>query len=293
MRQIWHDIAHAIAKATSQPFVSIDSQPIGGGCINETYIVQMDNQRWFVKLNSVDKLDMFEAEMEGLLILNSAHALRVPEPLICGSTDTHSYLIMEAITAGNSANTMRLAGEQLAALHQTLQPRFGHQRDNFIGSTQQINSLEPDWLTFWREHRLGYQLTLARKNGLSALSIALGDQLIEALPHLLHHSPSASLLHGDLWGGNMMTDQYGMPVIYDPAIYYGDRETDIAMTHLFGGFTADFYQAYQANYALTEGHEVRRTLYNLYHILNHFNLFGGGYDQQAHNMMQRLLSEVR
>ena len=293
MRQLWHDIAHAIAKATSQPFVSIDSQPIGGGCINETHIVQMDGQHWFVKLNSIDKLDMFEAEMEDLSILNSAHALRVPEPLICGSTETRSYLIMEAITAGNSANAMRVAGEQLAALHHSTQPRFGHQRDNYIGATEQINSVESDWLTFWREHRLGYQLKLAHKKGLSDTSMALGEQLIDALPHFLDHSPKASLLHGDLWGGNIMTDQHGLPVIYDPAIYYGDRETDLAMTYLFGGFTADFYQAYQANYALTDGHEVRRTLYNLYHILNHFNLFGGSYDQQAHRMMRSLLSEVR
>jgi protein-ribulosamine 3-kinase len=293
MRQIWHDIAHAIAKATHQSIVSIETSPIGGGCINETYIVHMDGQHWFVKLNSVDKLDMFEAEMEGLSILSSTHAMRAPEPLTCGSTETHSYLIMEAITAGSSANVMRLAGERLAALHHSTQPRFGHQRDNYIGSTEQINTVEADWLTFWREHRLGYQLTLAQENGIGGATMALADQLIEALPHFLNHSPKASLLHGDLWGGNMMTDQHGMPVIFDPAIYYGDPETDLAMTHLFGGFNADFYHAYQANYCLSEGHEVRRTLYNLYHILNHFNLFGGSYGQQADSMMQRLLSEVR
>ena len=293
MRQIWHDIAHAIAAAKNQAYVSIDSRPVGGGCINETHIVHMDGQHWFVKLNSVDKLDMFEAEMEGLSVLNSAHAMRVPEPLTCGSTETYSYLIKEAITAGSSAKAMRLAGEQLAALHHSTQPRFGHQRDNFIGTTKQINTVEYDWLSFWRDHRLGYQLKLAYKNGLSDISMELADQLIEALPQLLNHSPKASLLHGDLWGGNMMIDQHGMPVIYDPAIYYGDRETDLAMTHLFSGFNADFYHAYQANYRLSEGHEVRRNLYNLYHILNHFNLFGGGYGQQAHSMMQRLLSEVR
>jgi protein-ribulosamine 3-kinase len=293
MRQIWHDIAHAIAKATHQPFVSIETSPVGGGCINETHIVHMDGQHWFVKLNRVDKLDMFEAEMDGLSILNSAHAFRVPEPLICGSTETHSYLIMEAITAGSSAKAMRLAGEQLAALHHLTQPRFGHQRDNYIGTTVQINTVENDWLSFWREHRLGYQLTLAQENGIGGDTMALADQLIDALPHFLNHSPKASLLHGDLWGGNMMVDNHGMPVIYDPAIYYGDRETDLAMTHLFNGFNADFYHAYQANYPLSEGHEVRHTLYNLYHILNHFNLFGGGYGQQAHSMMQRLLSEVR
>jgi protein-ribulosamine 3-kinase len=236
---------------------------------------------------------MFEAEMEGLSILSSTHAMRAPEPLTCGSTETHSYLIMEAITAGSSANVMRLAGERLAALHHSTQPRFGHQRDNYIGSTEQINTVEADWLTFWREHRLGYQLTLAQENGIGGATMALADQLIEALPHFLNHSPKASLLHGDLWGGNMMTDQHGMPVIFDPAIYYGDPETDLAMTHLFGGFNADFYHAYQANYCLSEGHEVRRTLYNLYHILNHFNLFGGSYGQQADSMMQRLLSEVR
>ena len=293
MRQLWHDIAHAIATATHQPCVSIESTPIGGGCINETHIVRMGDQRWFVKLNSTDKLDMFEAELEGLSILNSAHALRVPEPLTCGSTATHSYLITEAITAGSSAKAMRLAGEQLAALHQTIQARFGHERDNYIGTTKQINTVESDWLTFWRKHRLGYQLKLAHTNGIGGATMALADQLIDTLPHFLNHSPKASLLHGDLWGGNLMIDQHGMPVIYDPAIYYGDRETDLAMTHLFGGFTADFYAAYESILPLEAGHEERRTLYNLYHILNHFNLFGGGYGQQAHSMMQRLLSKVR
>ena len=292
MRQLWHDIAHAIATATHQPCVSIESTPIGGGCINETHIVQMGDQRWFVKLNSTDKLDMFEAELEGLSILNSADALRVPEPLTCGSTETHSYLITEAITTGSSTKAMRLAGEQLAALHQTIQARFGHERDNYIGTTKQINTVESDWLTFWRKHRLGYQLKLAHTNGIGGATMALADQLIDTLPHFLNHSPKASLLHGDLWGGNMMIDQHGMPVIYDPAIYYGDRETDLAMTHLFGGFTADFYAAYESILPLEAGHEERRTLYNLYHILNHFNLFGGGYGQQAHSMMQRLLSEV-
>ena len=293
MRQIWHDISHAIAKATGERHVPINTQPVGGGCINETHIVHMNNQRWFVKLNSPDKLDMFEAEIDGLTTLHRANAIRVPTPLTTGVSDTHSYLIMEAITAGSSAKAMRHAGEQLAKLHQSLQPRFGHVRDNYIGATAQPNSLEKDWITFWREHRLAHQLQLAANNGIDASTCALGEELLETLPAFFTHHPKASLQHGDLWGGNMMIDQHGMPVIYDPAVYCGDRETDIAMTHLFGGFTADFYAAYESILPLEAGHEVRRTLYNLYHILNHFNLCGGGYGQQAHSMMQRLLSEVR
>ncbi len=149
-------------------------------------------------------------------------------------------------------------------------------------------------MTFWREHRLGFQLELAVRHGAGSRIADAGSRLQEALPQLLEgHRPAASLLHGDLWSGNYSFTRAGEPVIFDPAVYYGDREADLAMTELFGGFSQRFYEAYREAWPLDAGYSVRKVLYNLYHVLNHFNLFGGGYLSQAQGMIDRLLSETR
>jgi len=164
--------------------------------------------------------------------------------------------------------------------------------NNHIGATPQSNDWQYSWSDFWREQRLGYQLDLAASNGYGGKLQTLGKQLLMRFPSLIDHAPVPSLIHGDLWGGNMSFDSNAQPVIYDPATYYGDREAEIAMTELFGGFSADFYAAYQDAWPLDQGYAARKTLYNLYHILNHLNLFGGGYLGQAQGMMERLLAEV-
>ncbi|MGZ8947750.1 MAG: fructosamine kinase family protein, partial [Methylococcaceae bacterium] len=170
---------------------------------------------------------------------------------------------------------------------------FGWHRDNTIGSTLQINNQSNDWLTFWREQRLGFQLKLAGNNGYGGSLQANGECLCSDMAILFNdYMPQPSLLHGDLWAGNAAVDKLGSPVIFDPACYYGDREADLAMTELFGGFSRDFYAAYQAVWPLDDGYDVRKTLYNLYHILNHLHLFGGGYLRQAESMMAMLLSEI-
>jgi fructosamine-3-kinase len=166
--------------------------------------------------------------------------------------------------------------------------------DNTIGSTPQKNTPRQDWVAFWREQRLGYQLQLAARQGHGGALQRQGEQLLEYLPDFFtDHRPQASLLHGDLWSGNYSIDSQGQPVIFDPAVYFGDREADLAMTELFGGFGAEFYAAYNSSWPLEPGYAVRKTLYNLYHILNHLNLFGGGYLSQAQRMIQHLLAEVR
>jgi fructosamine-3-kinase len=147
-------------------------------------------------------------------------------------------------------------------------------------------------VNFWRRPRQGFQLELAARNGLGRDIQHLGERLMEAFPTLMDHAPSPSLLHGDLWGGNLGHDDQGNPVIYDPATYYGDREAEIAMTELFGGFGAAFYDAYNAAWPLDAGYRTRRTFYNLYHILNHANMFGGGYVGQARRMMEQLLAAL-
>jgi fructosamine-3-kinase len=180
----------------------------------------------------------------------------------------------------------------LAALHRIEGNRFGWWRGNHIGATPQPNDPSPDWPDFWRQRRLGFQLDLAARQGHRGRLQGLGERLLERLPALLDHRPRPSLLHGDLWGGNLAYDPDGRPVVFDPAVYHGDREADLAMTELFGGFPSRFYAAYQAAWPLDPAYRVRKVLYNLYHVLNHLNLFGGGYLTQAEGMMQRLLAAL-
>lgn len=290
---LWDAIARAIGQATGQPFELRDRGGVGGGCINETVRLEgTDGRRYFVKLNHAGRLDMFQAEYEGLAELAAPRALHVPEPVAVGTAAGRAYLVMEYIPLGGRGAGAAL-GEGLSALHRTTRPRFGWHRDNTIGSTPQINTETDDWVEFWRRHRLGFQLDLAARKGHGGRLQRLGERVMEKLPALFtDYIPQPSLLHGDLWGGNWGTDSEGRPVIFDPAVYYGDREADLAMTELFGGFGPDFYAAYQAAWPLDSGYRVRKTLYNLYHVLNHLNLFGGGYGSQAEHMMERLLAEL-
>jgi fructosamine-3-kinase len=185
------------------------------------------------------------------------------------------------------------AGRVLACLHRCTATDFGWHRENTIGSTPQHNTRARDWVAFWRERRLGFQLDLAARNGYGRALLDSGERLMSVLDGLIGHRPVASLLHGDLWGGNIGASRDGEPVIFDPAVYFGDRETDLAMTELFGGFGSDFYAAYREAWPLPPEYATRKTLYNLYHVLNHLNLFGGGYLTQAKGMMDRLVASTR
>ena len=292
----WASIADHIGQATGQAFKPQRPQRVGGGCINATTILRDGTRGYFVKINGHERLAMFEAEAAGLAELAAAGALRVPEPICWGQTSAHSYLVLELLELGGPARTppsSTTAGRQLAALHRTSTECFGWPRDNYIGSTPQVNRPSHDWVGFWRDQRLGYQLELAARNGYGRGLQGAGERLLTDLDRLLPHHPRPSLLHGDLWGGNLGYLPNGQPVIYDPAVYYGDREADLAITELFGGFGADFYAAYREAWPLDPGYGVRKTLYNLYHILNHLNLFGVGYLGQARDMIDRLLAEVR
>ncbi len=290
---MWELIAAQIAEVTGEPFTIERNEPMGGGCINQASRIQADDGRsYFVKLNSEDGLAMFEAERDGLNEMRSADAIRVPEPVCAGSGSGSAWLVMEYVPLGGRGDATQM-GEQLAALHGHVAERFGWWRDNTIGATPQVNTRTSDWVTFWREHRLGFQLRLAERHGLGQHTLARGERLLDGLDAFFaDYQPEASLLHGDLWGGNAGYDRDGAPVIYDPAVYYGDREADIAMTELFGGFGARFLAGYQSVWPLDPGYRVRKTLYNLYHILNHFNLFGGGYGSQAGRMIDQLLAEL-
>lgn len=235
---------------------------------------------------------MFEAEAEGLRELGKADALRVPHPVCHGTADGHAYLVLEYLRLRPDGDSEQ-AGRRLAQLHRVTAPRFGWHRDNTIGATPQHNAQTSRWADFWIECRLGYQLRLAAENGFGGRLQSRGERLLGYTEAVVgDHNPTASLLHGDLWGGNLSYDAQGQPVIYDPAVYFGDREADLAMTELFGGFDDAFYGAYRDAWPLAPGYRVRRIFYNLYHVLNHLNIFGGGYLGQAEAMIDRLLSEV-
>lgn len=290
----WQTIAIQIELTTNRSFSIINARPVSGGCINSAYLLQGKDNSYFIKINQAQMISMFEAEFSGLKEIEQTHTIKVPQPILSGIFKNNSFLVLESIILKpGSQQSDKQLGHQLAALHQLKQPFFGWHIDNTIGSTEQINHSSNNWLNFWRTNRLDFQLSLAEKNGFSGTLIESGEKLSSSLHHFfIGYTPHPSLLHGDLWAGNAaMTDQ-GEPIIYDPACYYGDRETDIAMTELFGGFSSSFYAAYNEYYPLDSAYSLRKTLYNLYHILNHLNLFGASYQQQAQNMMDSLLAEI-
>ncbi len=283
-----------ISEATGVRFVAERRQTTGGGCINQAVILVSEKRRYFVKINQAPLVDMFAAEAEGLTEICRSGTVRVPEPICWGTAARSAYLVLQHVALGRArgAEAERQLGRQLAMMHKTTRGVFGWRRDNTIGSTPQINTENSDWLAFWRQHRLGFQLELAGRKGHLGRLQSIGDKLLISLDAFFTgHRPTPSLLHGDLWGGNWSVDAAGDPVVFDPAVYYGDRETDLAMTELFGGFGSDFYAAYREQWPLDAGYRARLDLYNLYHILNHLNLFGGGYRAQAESMIEGLLAK--
>lgn len=288
----WPDIERSIRETSGAPFVIESRAGIGGGCINECHVVHGCGRAFFVKINAPDKAEMFSAEAAGLEEIGRTKTVRVPQPVCHGTCPAASWIAMEHLDL-RAANekSLRVLGRNLARLHCATSRRYGWDRDNTIGSTPQVNDPADDWIAFWRDRRLGYQLKLAASKGCHGRLVTSGERLLEKLPFFFAgYAPPASLLHGDLWSGNAAMDASGDPVIYDPAVYYGDREADLAMTELFGGFAASFYEAYAAEYPLDAGYKTRRHLYNLYHVLNHLNLFGGGYGAQAQRMIEQLLA---
>ncbi len=254
------------------------ASPIGGGDISAAWRLGGEDREIFLKTGGVGSAEMFSAEAEGLQEIAESKAIRVPEVLTVGQTADTAYLALEWLSFDRpNADTERQLGERLAAMHRVTSARFGWHRDNTIGLTPQHNPWSEDWATFFQQHRIGYQLELAAQNGFTGELRREGGRLLDRLPALFDgYEPVPSLLHGDLWGGNWASSKRE-PVLFDPAVYYGDRETDLAMTKLFGGFGRGFYAAYESAWPLEAGSNRRQHLYQLYHVLNHLNLFGGGY----------------
>ncbi len=286
---MWTQIAEHISQATQQEFQVKKQRSVSGGCINQGYSLIGDNITYFVKINQASQVEMFAAEALGLKQMLATETIRVPQPICWGMSERVSYIVLEWLEFGRGTNhSWEEMGRKLAQMHQAKgADQFGWDQNNTIGSTPQINTWTDNWADFFAEHRIGYQLKLARRRGGNFPDYT---QVVEMVRNLLaDRQPQPSLVHGDLWSGNAAVTEAGEPVILDPATYYGDHEVDLAMTELFGGFSGGFYRGYNEVFPLEEGYQKRKTIYNLYHILNHFNLFGGGYGSQANHMIQRIL----
>jgi fructosamine-3-kinase len=321
-QKLFNHLSGVIRDETHRAFEVRGAVVVHGGSINESFRLEgTSGERYFLKLNDAQYHPVFVAEVAGLRAINATNTLRVPQPIAHGIEGKQSYLVLEYLELAPRGDAA-LLGEQLAEMHrftsdkaqEVSQPAeevnsghsrpgcsatpchgrkakaYGFAQDNFIGTTPQSNTWNNDWITFWREQRLGIQLQLAAARGCDVKLLGLGEKLMDALPAFFDgYAPQPSLLHGDLWSGNHAFTEHGTPTLFDPAAYYGDRECDLAMTELFGGFSPNFYAAYRASWPLDEGYAWRRDLYNLYHILNHANLFGGQYVGQAEQMLQALL----
>lgn len=285
-------IANLISEQSGTPFQIADTRSLGGGCIHDAACISgTDGRHFFVKRNTAELLDSFEAESMALRTMAATRTIRVPGPVGAVHADNEAALILEYLPIGGaSRRDWKQLGADLARLHQCTDKEFGWPEDNWIGSSPQINRQETDWVTFYRDCRLGPQVKWAREK---RLRLPQAEDLMDAVPALFSgYEPVPSLLHGDLWAGNADFLKDGTPVVYDPAAYFGDREADIALTELFGGYPREFYSGYEQVWALDSGYRIRKTLYNLYHVLNHYNLFGGGYGHQADSMIRTLLRAI-
>ncbi len=263
----------------------------GGGCINQCEVLELSGKRRiFIKRNRSSFSGLFAGEAAGLKTLNQPGAPRVPEVYGFHDDGKTQIIILEHIDTGaKEAGFWERFGAELAALHRTSADEgFGFVRDNHIGATEQPNEWRSTWLEFFAEKRIRFQLDLARKKGRAdAGMVSRGERFIQRIPEILFEPERSSLLHGDLWGGNYMVDAQGGPVLIDPAVYYGHREADLAMTELFGGFGSRFLAAYHEAWPLEPGYEERRDAYNLYHMLNHLNLFGHSYASSVNAILSR------
>ncbi|MCG8601510.1 MAG: fructosamine kinase family protein [Verrucomicrobiales bacterium] len=279
------DVADAVEKVTGFRVIASSEKAVSGGCIHRSAIFETENgPSLFIKQNSAEARELFSTEFQSLEWIASTNTIRVPNPVGYGEAGGSAFLAMEAITLSSHGDSNRM-GRHLSRLHSVTGDSFGADFDNFIGATPQPNTRTESWAEFFVDHRLGHMFHLAAKRG---KTFARRNELLERVrDHLNSLDITPSLLHGDLWGGNAGFDEHGEPVLFDPACYLGDREADIAFTKVFGGFGPGFYRAYREEFS--EPEPVRETIYNLYHILNHYVLFGGGYANQAEGMMEEIL----
>ncbi|MCH2182264.1 MAG: fructosamine kinase family protein [Mariniblastus sp.] len=285
-------VQQTVEQHSGRPVRLANPRPVGGGCINQAIILETDaGESLFLKWNDQAPDQLFETEMAGLEAIRGTGALRVPRVMGQGvSTAGTAFLVLEAIqTAAPAGDFEQRLGRQLAQMHRSGRGEaFGFSQSNFLGRTGQPNAWNENWVEFWQVHRLGYQFELACQNGYGDARFSKSaERMLGRLAELLGHDVQPSLIHGDLWSGNYLSDLQGNPVLVDPAVYYGDREAEFGMTTLFGGLGHSFYQAYQEAWPLPAGSETRIEIYRLYHLLNHLNLFGTSYLAECCQIMQK------
>ena len=248
----------------------------------------------FIKVGPACNMPRFEAEMMSLQAIEATQTIRCPKVIVCESNAHHAWLVTEFLSLQPTSEIgQKRLGEQLAALHhQHDYAWYGWHADNWLGQSLQMNQQSQSWLEFWKTQRFTPQLQKAQDNQIAQVVIETAQKLHPYLATLLPQSPQSSLLHGDLWAGNVGQIEQDVAVVYDPACYVGDSEADMAMTELFGGFSQAFYDAYWHHRAPSPEYQTRKQLYNLYHILNHFNLFGGAFASKALTTMRSLLQTV-
>lgn len=292
MRTLPQPVSRAVgdflSKKFSSDFIVKDFTPIGGGCISNGGRLTTSHGIFFIKWNDAKKYPgMFTAEAEGLKLLASADAIRVPEVVEVNENEDYQFILMEFIASQKrSTNYWELLARQLATLHTKRGEYFGLGQNNYIGSLPQYNEKKKSWIDFFVTQRLNIQLKIAfDSRAIDHFMMKNFEKLCKKLPSILTEE-NPSLVHGDLWGGNLHTDEIGNPCLIDPAVYFGNREVDLAMTQLFGGFANEFYEAYQEAFPLPKGAEERFDIYNLYPLLVHVNLFGQGYLNQVLSILK-------
>ncbi|WNO11042.1 fructosamine kinase family protein [Teredinibacter sp. KSP-S5-2] len=275
----WNPILQQLSTASDSPIQINKLTPVTGGDIHNSYIlITTDGKRFFIKTNTVDCEPVLATEAEALEAIRETQCIKTPCPFTYGTTNQCAYLAMEYLSFTSHPQNQSTLGKQVAMLHRNLCKKYGWQGDNYIGRSPQFNLWHTNWCEFWITQRLIPQLKMAYQTGFSSQLAPFEQQLTKAIQSVLQdHQPDPSLLHGDLWSGNAGHLEDGTPAIFDPASYYGDREADIAMTELFGGFSPAFYQSYRDQWPIDGEYKRRKPIYNLYHMLNHLNLFGGGY----------------
>lgn len=286
----WQPVIELIAFKSGDSFRLESAEPISGGCINAAFKLTMaTGETFFVKRNSRALLPMFQAEICGLQALAETKKVRVPTPLGTVQSAEHAFLVMSWISHGPShGSTHERLGRELAELHRhSAAKEFGFEIDNFIGSSPQPNDWSSSWKKFFVEHRIEYQLRIAKSNGFGS-SFRNPKRLLKNIEDLLSDSPKPSLIHGDLWSGNFIVDSDGDPVLIDPAPYWADREAEFGIVTMFGGFKESFFAAYRESYPFESGFERRLLAYQLYHYLNHLNLFGESYLAQVQKIIAKI-----
>jgi len=277
-----------LTESFKKPVSIISSSSISGGCINHAVKICTNLGEYFLKHNSASLYpQMFNVEKKGLCLLRNADEIFIPIPICSGEKGANSFLVLELVQSGIPTNDFwEVFGTSLANLHKHTHNKFGLNHDNYIGSLPQSNKQYHSWIDFFVSQRLEPQIKRAK------LGKGMHDKftrLFGLLQNIFPKEPPA-LLHGDLWNGNYMVSEDGQPVIIDPAVYYGHREMDIGMTMLFGGFDKEFYDSYNQKYPLEKGWESRLDICNLYPLLVHVNLFGGGYINQVNDILARYTS---